>query len=169
MQCHSSLLLLILLTYAICISSAFHGNHVIVPTTLFRHQLIQDSKSRCTTASYTTELHMSYKSPDEANSYNDDAFGLLFVVGGYNDVDFGATFLVVSAIAAIGTNTKYLQKDERLPAGVAMLTLLASPIVSSLRETGSLDSIVPPSSLELGLCVVSSLWALISWALTLYR
>ena len=112
---------------------------------------------------------MSYKSPDEANSYNDDAFGLLFVVGGYNDVDFGATFLVASAIAAIGTSVGYLQKDERLPAGVAMLTLLASPIVSSLRETGSLDSIVPPTSLEIGLCVVSSLWALICWTLTLYR
>ena len=113
-----------------------------------------------------TSLQLSYKSPDEENSYNDDAFGLIFLTGGIlsQDVDFIATFASLSAIAAVGTKLGFIQKDERAPAAVAMLTLLILPVVSSLRQTSSLDDLTPPMPVEIGLCTISALWAFVNWS-----
>lgn len=109
---------------------------------------------------------MDYKSPDEGNSYNDDAFGLVFLTGGVlsQDVDFVATFASLSAIAAVGTSAGIIEKDERAPAAVALITILVSPVVSSLRQTGSLENIAPPMIVEIGLCIVSAIWAFVNWS-----
>ncbi|KAL7492317.1 hypothetical protein ACHAWT_001500 [Skeletonema menzelii] len=98
--------------------------------------------------------------------YNDDAFGLIFLSGGIlaKDVDFSGTFLVLSAVAATCTTTGTIKFDERIPAAVAFMTLLISPIESSLRLSGSLGSVSPPSLVELGLCMVSASWAFVKWS-----
>mmetsp|Transcript_6993 Transcript_6993/g.10200 ORF Transcript_6993/g.10200 Transcript_6993/m.10200 type:complete len:169 (-) Transcript_6993:75-581(-) len=98
--------------------------------------------------------------------YNDDAFGLIFLSGGIlaKDVDFSGTFLVLSAIAATCTTIGTIKFDERIPAAVAFMTLLISPIESSLRLSGSLGSVAPPSLVELGLCTVSAAWAFVKWS-----
>ncbi|KAL7550632.1 hypothetical protein ACHAWF_013851 [Thalassiosira exigua] len=113
-----------------------------------------------------TGLNSKYKSPDEGNSYNDDAFGLLFLTGGVlsQDVDFVGTFASLSAMAAVGTKLGFVRKDERAPAAVAMSTLLISPFVASLRTSGSLDSVAYPMPAEVGLCVLSSIWAFANWS-----
>lgn len=113
-----------------------------------------------------TILRMNYKSPDEGNSYNDDAFGLVFLTGGVlsQDVDFVGTFLTLSAIAAIGTNAGFIEKDDRAPAAVALLTLLITPVASSVRQTGSLESMTPPMAIEIGLCTASAIWAFVNWS-----
>ena len=109
---------------------------------------------------------MDYKSPDERNSYNDDAFGLVFLIGGLlsQDVDFVVTFASLSAIAAIGTNAKLVDKDERAPAVVAILTLLITPFISSLRQYGSVEQITTPLPVEIGLCTISAIWAFVNWS-----
>jgi len=98
--------------------------------------------------------------------YNDDAFGLIFLSGGIlaKDVDFSGTFLVLSAIAATCTTIGTIKFDERIPGAIAFMTLLISPIESSLRLSGSLGSIAPPSLVELGLCTVSATWAFVKWS-----
>jgi|Transcript_16312 hypothetical protein len=98
--------------------------------------------------------------------YNDDAFGLIFLSGGIlaKDVDFSGTFLVLSALAATCTTVGTIKFDERIPAAVAFMTLLISPIESSLRLSGSLGSIAPPSLVEIGLCTVSAAWAFVKWS-----
>lgn len=113
-----------------------------------------------------TALKMNYKSPDEGNSYNDDAFGLVFLTGGVisQDVEFVATFASLSAIAAISTSAGLLKKDERVPAAVALLTLLVSPFVSSLVQSGSLENIAAPMPVEIGLCTISAIWAFVNWS-----
>jgi hypothetical protein len=113
-----------------------------------------------------TRIHMNYKSPDERNSYNDDAFGLVFLIGGLlsQDVDFVATFASLSAIAAIGTNARLVDKDERAPAVVAILTLLITPVTSSLRQYGSVEQIATPLPVEIGLCSISAMWAFVNWS-----
>ncbi|KAL7536107.1 hypothetical protein ACHAXR_010182 [Thalassiosira sp. AJA248-18] len=107
---------------------------------------------------------MSYKSPDEGSSYNDDAFGFVFLIGGVlsQDVDFAATFAFLSAIAAVGTKVGFINKDEKAPAAVAALTLLMSPLVSSLRQTGSLESIAARMPVEIGICTISAVWAFVN-------
>lgn len=113
----------------------------------------------------STLLHMNYKSPDEKNSYNDDAFGLIFLIGGIlsQDVDFVVTFAALSTIAALSTNLGLVTKDERAPAVVATLTLLISPVISSLRQSGSLDQLAPPMPVEIGLCLISIIWAFVNY------
>ena len=109
---------------------------------------------------------MNYKSPDEINSYNDDAFGLVFLTGGVlsQDVDFVASFAALSAIAAIGTNVGLVAKDERAPAAVAMITILITPVISSLRQSGSLEQLASPMPVEIGLCSISAIWAFVNWS-----
>ena len=98
--------------------------------------------------------------------YNDDAFGLIFLSGGIlaRDVDFSGTFLVLSAVAATCITIGTIKFDERIPAAVAFMTLLISPIESSLRLSGSMGSISPPSLVEIGLCTVSAIWAFAKWS-----
>jgi len=109
---------------------------------------------------------MDYKSPDEGNSYNDDAFGLVFLTGGVlsQDLDFVGTFLTLSAVAAAGTSGGIFGKDDRAPAAVAALTLLLTPVVASVRQTGSLENIAPPAAIEIGLCTISAIWAFVNWS-----
>lgn len=98
--------------------------------------------------------------------YNDDAFGLIFLSGGIlaKDVDFSGTFLVLSALAATCTTVGTIKVDERIPAAVAFMTLLIAPIEASLRLSGSLGSVAPPSLVEVGLCTVSTSWAFVKWS-----
>ena len=107
---------------------------------------------------------MGYKSPDEGNSYNDDAFGLVFLTGGFlsQDVDFVATFASLSAAAATFTGIGLVAKDERAPAAVATATLLLSPFVASIRQHGSLHYLSPPIPVEIGVCLISVIWSFVN-------
>ena len=111
-------------------------------------------------------MQMNYKSPDEGNSYNDDAFGFVFLTGGIltQDVDFVGTFAALSAIAAVGTGAGFVKKDERAPAVVATTTLLVAPVAASLRQSGSLGHLSAPMPAEFGLCLVSAAWAFFNWS-----
>ena len=175
MQIHKSIsaaLLLLIMTYAIsgvsaflsttsrlhssCVLSVNFAQHILTPCQP-QNDVLPSMPFSCRTETETA-LHMNnYKSPDEENNYNDDPFGLLFLAGGSQDVDFAGTFLVLSAIAAI---TK--QNDDRAPAAVASMSLLISPVVSSLRQTGSLENISPPIPIEIGLCAISAIWAFVN-------
>jgi hypothetical protein len=112
---------------------------------------------------------MSSKPPQKKSKligYNDDAFGLVFLSGGLltKDADFEGTFLILSAIAAASTSAGIVKTDTRLPGAVAVLTILISPIVASLRATGSLESLALPDPIEIGLCTVSFIWAFVIWS-----
>ena len=105
---------------------------------------------------------------NDYQGYNDDAFGLIFLSGGIlaKDADFSGTFLVLSALAATFTTAGKIKFDERIPAVVAFATLLIAPFESSLRLSGSLLTVTPPSLVEIGLCTVSALWAYLKWLRT---
>jgi hypothetical protein len=106
-------------------------------------------------------IMMSRGSPDDSNSYNDDAFGLVFLTGGIlsQDADFVGTFAILSAFAAACTRIGHVTRDARAPAAVATATLLVSPMVASIRRYGSLEYVAPPLPVELGLCLISVIWA----------
>lgn len=110
-------------------------------------------------------LQSSSPSNDD-QGYNDDAFGLIFLTGGIlaKDVDFSGTFLVLSALAATCTAVGTIKFDERIPAAVAFMTLLITPIETSLRLSGSFGIMSPPSLVEIGLCTVSAAWAFVRWS-----
>jgi hypothetical protein len=117
------------------------------------------------TAAMTTMRARGYKSPDEGNSYNDDAFGLVFIAGGVlsRDVDFAATFATLSAAAAAFTGMGLVPKDERAPAVVATSTLLLSPFVASIRQHGgSLEYLSTPIPVEIGVCLISVIWSFVN-------
>lgn len=117
------------------------------------------------TAAMTTMRARGYKSPDEGNSYNDDAFGLVFIAGGVlsRDVDFVATFATLSAAAAAFTGMGLVPKDERAPAVVATSTLLLSPFVASIRQHGgSLEYLSTPIPVEIGVCLISVIWSFVN-------
>lgn len=111
---------------------------------------------------------MSYKSPDRENSYKDDAFGLVFLTGRFfsQDLDFVGSFFILSSIAAVATTNGFVDKDDRAPAAVALITLLKAPAVSSMRQTGNLDNILLPLLIEIGVCTiqVSSIWLFVNWS-----
>ena len=111
---------------------------------------------------------LSYKSPGEATAYNDDGFGLVFlgVAAFEQDVEFCATFGILSAIAAAGTNAGILDKDERAPAAVALASLTATPLVSVMTCGTGLGDIAPPAPTEIGLCAISAAWAFVNWSRT---
>lgn len=117
----------------------------------------------------TTILSMSSgdKPPQRSKlvGYNDDAFGLIFLTGGIltKDVDFVGTFLVLSSVAAICTSAEIVQ-DTRLPGVVAVVSLIISPVVASLRATGSLTSLAAPDPIAIGLCTISCVWAFYIWS-----
>ncbi|EJK62436.1 hypothetical protein THAOC_16955 [Thalassiosira oceanica] len=134
------------------------GLGFIVPTT-FRSPVAPSRPSR---------QRLRYK--EKENAYNDDGFGLVFlgVAAFEKDVEFCATFGILSAIAAAGTNTRNFEKDERAPAAVALATLVLTPFVSAVtRGTGlGAINIVPPAPTEIGLCAVSAAWAFVNWSRT---
>jgi hypothetical protein len=151
------------MNHATSIASAFISSEVGLTRALL---FTSTSPGRRRCIGKKTPLQMNYKSPDEINSYNDDAFGLVFLTGGVlsQDVDFVASFAALSAIAAIGTNVGLVAKDERAPAAVAMLTLLITPVISSLRQSGSLEQLASPVPVEIGLCSISAVWAFVNWS-----
>jgi len=170
--------LILFLTYKICIVSSLHSIHkygVTPVQSLQRNEAkyqVRSTHRKTSTIRYErrrrsgtiTTLQMGYKSPDEQNNYNDDAFGLVFLASAFDGhVDFAGTFLVLSAIGAISTSSGILEKDDRLPGVVACITLLLSPIVSSLRLTRSFDNISLPTTVEFGLVTISVLWSFINW------
>ena len=165
-------LLLLAVAFATSSVSAFlpnrshHGAAAASYHTSHQPSMPRDEVCSSVHSKTRTILQMDYKSPDEANSYNDDAFGLVFITGGIisKDVDFVGTFLALSAIAATSTNAGFIEKDDRAPAAVALLTLLITPVVSSLRQTGSLESMTPPMTVEIGLCAASAIWAFVNWS-----
>ena len=127
-------------------------------------ECLKTSTIRYESRSRRSTLQMGYKSPDEKNNYNDDAFGLVFLASAFEgQIDFAGTFLVLSAIGAISTSRGILQKDDRLPGAVAVFTLLLSPIVSSLRLTGSIDNMSLPTTVEIGLVLISTVWSFVNW------
>ena len=168
--------LITLLTFNICIVSSFHSIHEYGDTPVrsmqrYRklHHQVRSTHRKTSTIRYErssrmTTLQMGYKSPDEQNNYNDDAFGLVFLASAFGGhVDFAVTFLVLSAIGAISTSSSILQKDDRLPGAVAVFTLMLSPIVSSLRLTGSFDNMSLPTTVEFILVTISAIWSFINW------
>ena len=128
--------------------------------------------TRATKQSRHLKLFNEKKSPKqraekekELGRYNDDAFGLVFLAGGFmsNDIDFAGTFLSVSAIAATSTYGGILSADARMPGVVALSTLLISPIIASLRSSGGLDNMHTPVPIEIALCTVSFLVSIFNW------
>ena len=109
-------------------------------------------------------IMMSRGSPDDANSYNDDAFGLIFLTGGIlsQDADFVGTFALLSASAAACTRIGLVARDARAPAAVAISTLLLSPMVASIRRYGSFEYVTSPLPVEIGLCLISIVWAFVN-------
>jgi hypothetical protein len=102
---------------------------------------------------------------DVEKDYSDDCFGLIFLSGALalGDAVFAGTFLILSTIAAISVKTRTLQKgDTQLPAAVAGLTLLATPLATlSLGESGiysSLPQIDQAPLVEIGLCSFSMIY-----------
>ena len=94
----------------------------------------------------------------ELQRYNDDAFGLVFLIGGFasQNVDFAGTFLLLSAMTAIETSRGTLGNDARIPGLVAITSLILAPIITSLRISGSLDMVEIHAPVELlGVCFVS--------------
>ena len=169
--------LILFLTCNVCIVSSFHSIHEYGVTPVLQwyrklHYQVRSTHRKTSTIRYyersrsgtITTLQMGYKSPDEKNNYNDDAFGLVFLASAFEgNVDFAGTFLVLSAIGAISTSSGFLIKDDRLPGAVAVFTLLLSPIISSIRLTGSLDNISLPTTVEFGLVIISVLWSFTNW------
>jgi len=97
--------------------------------------------------------------------YNDDAFGLVFLIGGFgsNDEVFSIIFLLLSSVAAIATSNGVLKQDSRIPSLIAVVSLLLAPIVISLRSTGSLDNIEVPALLEVCTCFISVIAGFYKW------
>ena len=113
----------------------------------------------------------------ELQRYNDDAFGLVFLIGGfaYQDIEFAATFLILSALVAIGTSRGALNNDARIPGLVAMASLILAPIISFVRKSsGSVLSLLSltsldmieiqfPSTVEIGVCLISLILGIYKW------
>ena len=100
-------------------------------------------------------------------SYNDDAFGFIFLAGSATAQDpiFGSTFLILSTIAAVLTNLEKLPAGKAVPAGVAGATLLITPVVSSVMPEElfgtSLGGGENARLIELGFCSVSMVYGLV--------
>ena len=122
----------------------------------------------------TPGLFLSGSSNDYNNDYNDDAFGFVFL-GGYvltRDVFFSGTFLVLSAVAAIGTRAGRLPSTRAVPASVAGATLVVLSLLHPFYEPlcdllpfveRPESSVLPldPSTIQLGLCTVSMLYGFV--------
>ncbi len=118
----------------------------------------------------TTTMYMIQKDSDigetnESQRYNDDAFGLVFLIGGFGskDVVFSTSFLILSALAALATSKGALKSDPRIPGVLAISSLLVTPVISSLTSTASLDHILMPSSLEIIVSCISLVAGFYKW------
>ena len=148
-----------------------------VPTTLRAHVATRSDSlvssdtaphsSRASRASRRQRIPSlrSYKSPGEASAYNDDGFGLVFLGAAAleQDVEFCATFGVLSAVAAACTYAGKIEKDERAPAAVAVASLVVTPFVAAIASG---VGVAPPATTEIGLCAVSAAWAFFNWSRT---
>lgn len=106
------------------------------------------------------------KTGNDAVIYNDDAFGLVFLFSSFaaKDLEFAGTFLVLSAVAAAGTNTGVWNKnaDPRIPAAVAAAALCLRPFVAIL-VTHSVGGLEFPPLPDLGLTLASAVWGFNNW------
>jgi hypothetical protein len=104
----------------------------------------------------TTSLFLAR---DTKEGYNDDAFGGVFLCGALaaQDAVFSAVFLTLSAIAALATQQEKLPANNQVPAAVAGVTLLLTPILTTVLGGLNLPEAGNPSAstLEVGLCVAS--------------
>lgn len=165
---HISLLIYLLYTFSqnALYCTAFVVRRGIPAITYTQNQKCQYQSSK-TTTKITSYQMKTRKSGVEGNEedfqrYNDDAFGLVFLIGGFasEDVEFSVTFLILSAAAAAATSTTLLKLDSRIPGLVAIASLLSAPLISSLRSTGSIDNIQTPVPLEIAVCCISMVWGL---------
>mmetsp|Transcript_11734 Transcript_11734/g.15467 ORF Transcript_11734/g.15467 Transcript_11734/m.15467 type:complete len:202 (-) Transcript_11734:875-1480(-) len=104
----------------------------------------------------------SLSSSTTSEGYNDDAFGLVFLVSAFatQDQDFAALFLITSAIAATLTLQNIIKYDVRIPAVVAWIAILVTPLEMSLRFHTDLQ---PPSMTTVGLGVASVAFAFFNY------
>ena len=105
---------------------------------------------------------------DTKEGYNDDAFGGIFLGGAVaaQDAVFSAVFLTLSAIAALATQQGKLPANNQVPAAVAGVTLLLTPIVTTVL--GGMNNINLPeagnpsaSTFEVALCVASMIYGFV--------
>ena len=149
------------------------------PTKAYNHQSLTSLRRKTWTTRSTTSLCLAREgappSPDKSG-YSDDCFGLIFLGGAAatRDPVFAVVFLALSAIAAILTNAgapgqAVLPANKRVPGVVAILTLVATFVLSS---TGILSSVsssfvatddLNPDALkiEAALCAFSFLYSLL--------
>ncbi|VEU36010.1 unnamed protein product [Pseudo-nitzschia multistriata] len=100
-------------------------------------------------------------------SYNDDAFGFIFL-GGFavtQDPFFAGTFVLFSAIAAVATRNGTLPSSRAVPAAVAGFTLIASLLLPTDQlyslfalERPELSLPADVSVIKAGFCTVSMLY-----------
>jgi hypothetical protein len=91
--------------------------------------------------------------------YNDDAFGLIFLIalGVEKDVPFGSIFGVLSAIVALAVKNDVISFVPLLPGTIATIALILSQVIHAV--TG--DEHHLGSVLEIATCGVSIGWGLI--------
>ncbi len=115
----------------------------------------------------------------QLQEYNDDAFGLVFLIGGlaFQNIDFAIFFLVLSACAAIGTSRGIWKVDDRIPGFVALFSLVFSTMAVWLRTTmllleegndssGSINmmlDMIPNYKAEIGVCLISLATGFYKW------
>jgi hypothetical protein len=121
-----------------------------------------DKSSRNQGSSSSSSSSSSSKNSNwQKSSYNDDAFGLVFLGGGLvaQDVLFSGLFLVLSTMAAIATNLKsgfFPGNNPRLAGSVAGVTLVVRLILLVWHVT------LPPLSPVLGAgsdITASTIWS----------
>jgi len=101
------------------------------------------------------------------NNYNDDAFGFIFLGGSAaaQDPVFGAIFLSLSIAAVIATKLEQLPVNKQVPAAVAGVTLLVTPLVSLFLPTEMYGVDLIPSDngrlIELIFCTVSMVYGFV--------
>ena len=108
---------------------------------------------------------------EKTENYNDDAFGFILLIGYVvtHDVIFAATFVLLSALAAIATQKGKLPARKSVPAAVAGLTYIVNLIIPNERLYELLPFIERPetslpvdlSLVQLGLCSVSMLYGFV--------
>lgn len=168
-----NLSLLICFLYAF-FQNAVHCSAFVVPTGIPTCTSTQKLKWQYQLSKTETKITCNNMKPrnyevegkeEEFQRYNDDAFGLVFLIGGFasEDIEFSVTFLILSAAAATATSASLLKVDSRIPGLVAITSLLSAPLIASLRSTGSIDNIQAPMPLETVVCCISLIWGLYNW------
>ena len=118
---------------------------------------LTQSQIPCKTILFTTK----------ENNYNDDAFGFIFLGGSAaaQDPVFGAIFLSLSVAAVIATKLEVLPVNKQVPAAVAGVTLLVTPLISLALPEEMLGVDLIPSDngrlIELIFCTVSMMYGFV--------